>query len=162
MLCHTKENSYPFSELIQTLARRGWCCQSSRRTGSGHQWTRPGTGTVAARPSMWGDNLRAQFLNGLLACQIPDLDGWTVGNAQPVTVGREAQGIDDVIVLKSVQVLAVIEIPQQSLGVLATGSAQRTIGRDGHGVKITVVAMMIVLQLAVSQIPDLNGAIPAA
>jgi len=108
------------------------------------------------------DDLGTQFLDGLLACQIPDLDGWTVGNAQPVAVGREAQRIDDVIVLQSVQVLAVIEIPQQSLGVLATGGAERAIRRDGHGVQITIVAMMIVLQLAVGQIPDLNGAIPAA
>jgi len=108
------------------------------------------------------DDLRAQFLDGLLACQIPDLDGWTVGNAQPVTVGREAQGIDNVIVLQSVQVLAVIKIPQQSLGVLAARGAQGPVGRDGHGVQIAIVAMVIVLQLAVSQIPDLDSAIPAA
>lgn len=108
------------------------------------------------------NDLRAQLLNGLLACQIPDLDGWAIGDAQPVAVGREAQGIDDVIVLQSVQILAVIQIPQQSLGVLATGGAQRTIGRDGHGVQVTIVTVMVVLQLAVGQVPDLDGTIPAA
>lgn len=107
------------------------------------------------------NDLRAEFLDGLLACQIPDLNGWAIGDAQPVAVGREAQGIDDVVVLQGVQVLAVIQIPQESLGVLATGGAERAIGRDGHSVQIAVVAMMIVLQLAVGQVPDLDGAIPA-
>lgn len=108
------------------------------------------------------DDLWAQLLDSLLACQIPDLDRWTVGNAQPVTVGREAQGIDDVVVLQSVQVLAVIQIPQQSLGVLATRCAEGTIRRDGDGVQVAVVAVVVVLQLAVSQVPDLDGTIPTA
>lgn len=69
------------------------------------------------------DDLGAQLLDGLLAGQIPDLDRGTVGDAQPVAVGREAQGVDDVVVLQGVQVLAVIQIPQQGLGVLATGGA---------------------------------------
>lgn len=108
------------------------------------------------------NDLGAQLLNGLLACQIPDLDRGSVGHAQPVAVGREAQGVDDVVVLQSVQVLAVIEVPQQGLGVLATWGAQGAIGRDGHRVQVAVVAVVVVLQLAVSQVPDLDGAIPAA
>lgn len=108
------------------------------------------------------DDLGAQLLDGLLAGEIPDLDRGTVGHAQPVAVGREAQGVDDVVVLQGVQVLAVIQIPQQSLGVLATGGAQGAVRRDGHGVQVAIVAVMVVLQLAVGQVPDLDGAIPAA
>jgi len=108
------------------------------------------------------DNLGAQLLHGLLAGQIPDLDRGAVGHAQPVAVGREAQGVDDVVVLQGVQVLAVIEVPQQGLGVLATGGAQGTVGRDSHGVQVAVVAVVVVLQLAVGQVPDLHGAVPAA
>jgi len=65
-------------------------------------------------------------------------------------------------VLQGVQVLAVIEVPQQGLGVLATGGAQGTVGRDSHGVQVAVVAVVVVLQLAVGQVPDLHGAVPAA
>ena len=53
-------------------------------------------------------------------------------------------------------------MPKQSLAVLATGGAQRTVGRNGDGVQIPIVAVMVVLQLAVGQIPYLDGTIPAA
>lgn len=92
----------------------------------------------------------------------PDLDRRSVGDAQPVAVGREAQRVDDVIVLERVQVLAVVEVPQQRLGVLATGRAQRAVGRNGDGVEVSVVALVVDLELAVCQVPDLDGAIPAA
>lgn len=58
--------------------------------------------------------------------------------------------------------LAVIEIPQQGLGVLAAGRAQRTIGRNGNGVQVSVVSLVVDLQLAVRQVPDLDGTIPTA
>lgn len=109
-----------------------------------------------------GDDVGAELFDGLLACQIPDLDRGTVGDAQPVTVGWEAQGIDDVVVFQSVQVLAVIQIPQESLGVLATRCAEGTVRRNGNGVQVAVVAVVVVLQLAVGQVPDLDGAIPTA
>lgn len=108
------------------------------------------------------DDFGAEFLDGFLAGQIPDLDGGTVGNAQPVTVGGEAQGIDDVVVFQSVQVFAVIQVPQESLGVLATRGAKGTIRRNGDGVQVAVVTVVVVLQLAVSQVPDLDGTIPTA
>lgn len=101
-----------------------------------------------------------QLFDHGLACQIPDLDRWTVGNAQPVAVGREAQGVDDLVVLQGVQMLAIVQVPQEGLAVLASGRAEGTIGRDGHGVQVSVVSEMVDLQLAVGQIPDLDGAIP--
>lgn len=103
-----------------------------------------------------------QFLNHLLACQIPDLDGWSVGDAQPVAVWREAQGIDDVVVVQGVQVLAIIQIPQQGFAVLATRCAQRSIGRDSDGVQVSIVPVVVQLQFAVCQIPDFHGTIPSA
>lgn len=92
----------------------------------------------------------------------PDLDGWAVGDAQPITVWREAQGVDDFVVVQGVQVLAVIQVPQEGLGVLATGGAQRTVWRNGNGVQVAVVSLMVDLQFAVVQAPDLDGTIPAA
>lgn len=107
-------------------------------------------------------NAGAQFLDHLLACQIPNLDVRSWGNAQPVSVWRETQSVDDVIVVQSVQVLAVIQIPQESLAILASGSAKGAIRRDGNGVQVSVVSIVIQLELAVGQIPDLDGAIPTS
>lgn len=107
-----------------------------------------------------GGNSWTQFFDHLLACQIPNLDGWSISDTQPVTVWREAQSVDDIVVIQSVQVLAVIQIPQQSFAVLSSWSAQGAIGRDGNGVQVSVVSVMVQLEFAVGQVPDLDGAIP--
>lgn len=48
----------------------------------------------------------------------------TGSDAEPVTVRREAEGVDDVIMFKSVQVLSFIQIPKHGLKVLASRGAQ--------------------------------------
>ena len=58
--------------------------------------------------------------------------------------------------IQSVQVLAIIEIPQHSFGVLAAGGAQRTVGRHGYGVQVSGVSDVVGLEPAVGQVPDLN------
>jgi len=57
-------------------------------------------------------------------------------------------------------VLIVIQIPEHSLGVLATRSAERTIWGDSDGVEISSVSVMVSLQLAVCQAPYLNSLVP--
>lgn len=108
-----------------------------------------------------GGDARTEFLDHLLACQVPNLDGRAVGDAQPVAVGREAQSVDDVVVVQGVQVLAVIQVPQQGLAVLSSGCAQRAVRRDGDGVQVSVVSVVVQLELAVGQVPDLDGAVPS-
>jgi len=107
-------------------------------------------------------HFRLEFLDHVLAFQIPDLDDGSGGGAEPVAVGGEAQGVDDVIVVQSVQVLAVIQVPEHGLGVLAAGSAQGTVGAHGHGVQVSVVTNVVGLQLAVLQRPDLDHLVPSA
>ena len=51
---------------------------------------------------------------------------------------------------------AFVEIPQHGLAVLASGRAERTVGRNGDGVQISSVPDVVRLQLAVGQIPDLE------
>jgi len=87
----------------------------------------------------------------------PDLDGRSESSAQPVAVGGEAQGSDDVIVVKGVQVLAVVEIPQHGLAVLAAGGAQGTVGRDGDGVQVSSVSNVVDFETAVGQVPNLHN-----
>lgn len=112
-------------------------------------------------------DLWAEFFDGLLASQIlkgrsysliaiqdenartattyPNLNGRSVGDAQPVTVWREAQSVDDVVVVQSVQVLAVIQVPEKGLVVLASGGAEGAVGRDGDGIQVATVAVVVVL-----------------
>jgi hypothetical protein len=71
-------------------------------------------------------------------------------------VGREAECVDGVGVVKRVEVLAVVEVPEHGLGVLAAGGAQGTVGRHGHGVQVAGVTNVVGLKLAVGQVPDLK------
>lgn len=51
--------------------------------------------------------------------------------------------------------LAIIQVPEHGLHVLATRSAQRTIRGDSDCVQVTRVTKVVDLQLAVSKMPDL-------
>jgi len=87
----------------------------------------------------------------------PDFDTRSSSSTQPVTVGAEAKGVDCITAtIKGVQVLALIEVPEHGLSVLSTGGTQGTIGRHGHRVEVTAVSMVVRLQLAVGQIPNLQ------
>lgn len=48
----------------------------------------------------------------------PYFNGRSKRSAQPVSVGGKAQGSDDVVVIQSVQMLSIIQIPQHSLAIL--------------------------------------------
>lgn len=57
--------------------------------------------------------------------------------------------------VQRVQVLAVVQVPEHGLHVLASGRAERAIGGDSHCVQVARVAQVVDLQLAVGQMPDL-------
>jgi len=124
------------------------------------------------RQALWGISLAVlgagrndfilQLIDLSLSFEIPDLDGGAGSSAQPVTVGGEAQGIDNIIVVQSVQTLVIIQVPKHGFAVLATRCAQRTIRRDGDCVQITRVVIVVLLQTAVSQVPDLDHVVPTA
>ena len=65
-------------------------------------------------------HLGSEFLHQILALQVPHLDGRASCRAQPVPVGGEGEGVDGVSVVEGVQMLAVVEVPQHGLSVLAT------------------------------------------
>ncbi len=52
--------------------------------------------------------------------------------------------------------LRLIEIPQHSGAVLATGSAEGSVGGDGDGVDVTSVADVVGLELAGREFPNLE------
>ena len=77
-----------------------------------------------------------------------------------IPVGAEGEGIDGISMVQGVEMLAIIEVPKHGLGVLASGSAEGTVGRHGDGVQVAGVADVVGLQLAVGQVPHLDVLVP--
>ncbi len=83
-------------------------------------------------------------------------------SAQPVTVGGEAKGVDDITSIEGVETLALSKIPKHGNAILTTGSAKRAIGGDGDGVDVALMSGKVVAQFAVGQVPDLDELIPTS
>jgi hypothetical protein len=103
-----------------------------------------------------------ELVNNGLGLEIPDLDARSSGSAEPVTVGGEDKGVDNVTSLKRVQVLRVVKIPEHNNAVLTTGSAEGTIGRDGDGVDVTGVTNVVGSELALGKLPNLDNLVPTS
>lgn len=103
--------------------------------------------------------LGLEFIDHRLGFQVPDLDARRGGSAEPVTVGREDQGIDNVITLalQRIQVLALIQIPEHGNAVTSTRGAERTIRRDSDCVDVASVSNVVRAQLALGEFPDLTS-----
>lgn len=103
-----------------------------------------------------------EVLHDELGLEVPDLDGVLCRGAEPVAVGREAEGVDDGAGVELVQHLPLGEIPEQGGSVLPTGGTQGAVWAHGDGVDVAVVALELGAQLAVREVPDLDAAIPRA
>lgn len=78
---------------------------------------------------VWGvladtDELGAELVDDALGLEVEDLDASRGGSAQPVSVGREDEGVDGVTSLEGVEVLAVRQLPEHGDTVLAAGGAE--------------------------------------
>ena len=106
--------------------------------------------------------LRGQALDDDLALKIPNLDAIVRGGAEPVSVGAEYEGVDDLAGVEGVQALPLVEVPEHGGPVLPPGGAERSVGGDAHGVEVPGVPDEVVTELAVREGPDLHEAVPAA
>merc|ERR1711971_1343650 len=90
-----------------------------------------GPGEGRARRSLGlgrrGEDFGLEFVHDDFTFQIPDLDRSAGGGAEPVSVGREGEGVDGVAAVEGVEVLSLVEIPQHRLAVFAARRAQRTV-----------------------------------
>jgi len=83
--------------------------------------SRPSQGNAGRGLRVLGDgNFGAKLINNALAFQIPDLDAGLSGSAEPVPVGAEAKGVDDVASIERIQVLPFVEIPEHGESVLSS------------------------------------------
>merc|ERR1712023_504995 len=107
--------------------------------------------------------LELELIHDALALEVPDADAIVGGSAQPVAVGGEAQGVDDVTLLatKRVQALALVEVPEHGNTVLAARGAQGTIRGHGDSVDVARVTDEVGAELAVGQLPNLDEFVPA-
>ena len=106
--------------------------------------------------------LNLQLNHEALGLKIPDLDALSGGGAKPIAVRGEHEGVDDVTRLQRIEALALSEVPQHGNAVLAAGSAQGSIGGDGHRIQVAGVAHEVGAQSAVGQRPDLDQLVPAS
>lgn len=70
--------------------------------------------------------------------------------------------MDDVAGIKRVQVFPLVKIPEHGESVLASRSAERTIGRDSDGVDVSGVSDVVGAELAVGEVPDLHELVPSS
>ena len=90
-----------------------------------------------------------------LALEIEDFDAGGCCCAEPVAVGGEDEGVDDVTGLEGVEVLALVKVPEHGDTILATGGSERAIWRYRDGIDVARVAIVIGLQLELLEFPDL-------
>ena len=81
---------------------------------------------------------------------------------EKIPVRAECEGVDGVGVVQSVQMLAVVDIPEHGLGVLATRGTERTVRGHSDGLQVASVADVVGLQLAVGQVLHLDILVPAS
>lgn len=105
---------------------------------------------------------RAEFIDNRFGFKVPNLDTATSGSTQPVTVGGEAECVDDIASFQTVKVFAFVQIPEHGDSVLTTRSAKRTIGGNGDGVNITSVTDVVGSEFALCEIPNFDNSVPAA
>ena len=100
-----------------------------------------------------------QLDDGRLGLEVPDLDARGRRRAEPVAVGRERQRRDRVPGVERVEPLALGEVPEPRDAVLAARGAERAVGRDGDGGDVAGVLDEVEAELAVGEVPDLDGRI---
>jgi hypothetical protein len=120
-------------------------------------------GGPGERSALWLSGLlgevgevRSEVVNNRLGLEVEDLDGRSGSSAEPVSVGREDEGVDNVSSLEGVEVLALVEVPKHGDTILTTGGGEGSIGGDGKGVDVTSVTEVVGLQLALVELPNLE------
>jgi len=104
---------------------------------------------------------RSEGIYNNLGLKIPDLDLLIGSSTQPVTVRREAEGVDDLTSIKRVESLSLVQVPKHSSSVLSSGSTKGSIWGNTYSVEVSSVSNEVVAKLAVGQRPTLYKSVPS-
>jgi len=104
---------------------------------------------------------RSQSVNNNLGLKIPDLDLLIGSSTQPVTVGGEAKGVDDLTSIERVKTLALVQVPKHGGSILSSRSTEGSIGGNTDGVEVSGVSDEVIAKLAVGQRPNLHKTVPS-
>jgi len=117
----------------------------------------PSEGSALGLSGLLGEvgEVRSEVVDDRLGLEVEDLDGGGGSSTEPVSVGGEDEGVDNVSGLEGVEVLALVEVPEHGDTVLTTGGGEGSIGGDGKGVDVTGVTVVVGLQLALVKLPNL-------
>jgi len=63
---------------------------------------------------------------------------------------------------QTVQVFSFMKIPQHSSSVLTSGSTQGTIRRNSDSVDVSSVTVEVILEFAITEVPDLDSLVPSS
>jgi len=112
-------------------------------------------------------DLNLQLFDQLFLLEIPDLDAGAAGSAQPVSVGREDELANFLFGVEAVKGVlgGIAEVPELGSTVFATGSGERSIGRDGDRVDVAGVSVggaKVGLEVEVAEVPYLDALVPTA
>lgn len=102
-----------------------------------------------------GEGVGFELIDDGLGLEVKDLDTRRGGSTEPVSVGGEDEGVDDVSGLEGVEVLALVKVPKHGDTILTTGGGEGSIGGDGEGVDVTSVTVVVGLELALVELPNL-------
>jgi hypothetical protein len=124
--------------------------------------SRPSQGDWLDWQSLLSDLGGLKSVNANLALQVVDLDGGGGGNAEPVSVGREHQGVNQISGIQRRQSSSLAQVPEHGNSVLASGSAQRSIRSNGDAVDVTSVSLEVVGELEGLEVPNLDELVPTS
>lgn len=102
-----------------------------------------------------GGDFRLEFVQQGSFLQLENLDARSGGGSQPVSVGREGQGVNFSVGVQGVQSDVGVQVPQDDDTVLTGRGAQRPVRRQGDARNVTGVADEVSVGLVVKQVPRL-------
>jgi hypothetical protein len=114
--------------------------------------------------SLGGDLIKvfgSQSIDNNLGLKIPDLDLLISCCTQPVTVGREAEGVNDLTSIEGVETLSFVQVPEHGSSILSSGSTEGSIRGYAYGVEVSGMSDEVIAKLAVGQRPYLDKTIPS-
>lgn len=89
------------------------------------------------------DEVGLELVDDRLRLEIEDFDAGSGSGAEPVSVGGEDESVDGVSSFEGVEMLSLVEIPQHGDSVFSSGSAERSIGRNGNGGDVSGVTEVV-------------------